>query len=129
MKKVSWIYVSQKVWRLFKVTTELDDDTDILLDTENIEVFFDLCKCLDAKCIFYSYVSQNKDSDELDKEKLIEHIKNFIDDELKDRYDPFGFNEDAIDLTVLLEKYDSRIEGIIETQKRLMNILKNLTVT
>ena len=26
----------------FKVTTELDDDTDILLDTEKLEVFFDL---------------------------------------------------------------------------------------
>ena len=92
----------------FKVTTELDDDTDILLDTEKLEVFFDLCKCLDAKCIFYSYTSQNKDSYELDKEKLIEHIKEFIDnDELKYRYDPFGFHEDAIELTVLLEKYDS----------------------
>lgn len=105
----------------FKVTTELDDDTDILLDTENLEVFFDLCKCLDAKCIFYSYTSQNKDSYELDKEKLIEHIKEFIDnDELKYRYDPFGFHEDAIELTVLLEKYDSKIDEIIEKQKRLL---------
>ncbi|MBQ8798393.1 MAG: hypothetical protein IJZ55_02370 [Lachnospiraceae bacterium] len=105
----------------FKVTTELDDETDIVLDTENLEMFFELCKYFDTKCVFYSYTVQNKDSYELDKEELIEHIKEFIDnDELKYKYNPFGFHDDVINSTALLEKYDSKIEEIIEKQKRLL---------
>ena len=48
----------------FKVTTELDE-TDIILDTKDINVFMELCKCYGAKCVFYSYVLQQKDDYEL----------------------------------------------------------------
>ena len=108
----------------FKVTTELDD-TDILIDTEDVNDFFDVCKCYGVKCVFYSYIQQTKENYELDKERLIKHIEEFVNSsDIRVRYNPFGFDDDVIDFEFLLEKYEARIEEIIEEQNKLMKNYK-----
>ncbi len=104
----------------FKVTTELDE-TDIILDTEDINVFIELCNCYGAKCVFYYYVLQQKDDYELDEDKLKHHIEDIINsDKIRYEYNFFGTNDDVIDVDYLLEKYLNRIDSIIEKQNELL---------
>lgn len=106
--------------KAFKVTTELDD-TDILLDTDDINVFLEVCRCYSITCVYYSYVEQMREAYEINKDQLMEHIEDFISsNEIRIRYNPFGFNDDAIELDSLLEKYECKIDEIIDRQSHLI---------
>lgn len=105
----------------FKVTTDLDYDTDIILDTEDISAFFELCECYGTKCIFYSFINQTKDAYELDKGNLISRLREQIDIEgIRYHYDPYGYNDEDIDFNALIEKYSFVIDEIIENQNDLL---------
>lgn len=104
----------------FKVTTELDE-TDIFLDTEDINDFFRVCECYGMKCVFYSYVQQTKETYKLDQEKIIWNIKEFIESEgIRNHYNPFGFADDVIDFDYLIDKYSAKIDEIVEKQNELI---------
>ena len=115
---------NEKGLKAFKVTTELDD-ADIQLDSDELDTFFEVCKCYDVGCVFYSYIQQTKEMYELDREKLVKHIEEFVNrDIIRVRYNPFGFDDDAIDVDVLVEKYEQKIDTIIKKQDKVFDDYK-----
>lgn len=120
--------------KAFKVLTELDD-TDILLDTEDINVFFDVCKCYDVEFIFYSYAELKEKDYILNKEIIMKSIQETINKEKTirnadsfnfdsnaisyNRFAPPKFDDDSLNLDHLLDKYNTKVDKIIENQNEL----------
>ena len=107
----------------FKVTTELDE-VDIILDTEDLNQFWNVCRCYGTKCIFYSYFFQTPENYILSKEVLLNHVEEFIrSSDLRQKYNPWGFNDDAFNPVDLINKYNNRIDQLIcKQQVSLKNI-------
>lgn len=106
----------------FQVTTELDEETDIILVSDDITEFFNICKIYNAKCVYYSCVKEGSKQVVFDKEKIMERIKNFISSEdMHTKYGSWVYDDyDAIDIPALLEKYSSKVDLLIQKQTTLM---------
>ena len=108
--------------KAFKVTTELDEETDIILDSDDITEFFDVCKSYDTKCVFYSCIKEEPESVLLDKANIMEWIKTFItSEELHVKYGSWTYDDsDVIDVSALIDKYSDIVDSLVQKQSALL---------
>jgi len=107
--------------KAFKVTSGLDEDTDIILDTEELEYLFEVCKCYDVKCLYYHFIMSSKEDFLLNRDKVQNHIDNMIS-ELGNEYNSFTtYDTINIDVNAVMEKYDEEIVELINKQNAELN--------
>lgn len=110
--------------KAFKATIGLDEETDIILDSDDITEFFDVCKSYDAKCVFYSCIKEEPESALLDKVNIMERIKTFVTSEdLHVKYGSWTYDDsDAIDVSALLDKYSDIVDSLVQKQSALLTV-------
>lgn len=107
--------------KAFKVMTGLDEDTDIILDTEDLENLFDVCKCYDAQCLYYHFIMSSKEDFLLNRDKFQTRIDDIIS-QIGKVYNSFTtYDVIHIDVSTLMEKYDDEIIKLINRQNNDLN--------
>lgn len=105
----------------FEVIEGLDLDTDIILNTDDIEEVFRLCRCYNEKAVFYSYTVDTNDNNLA--QKAIEQRVSVLVEEKSFAYNTRSWLNREItseDIDNAIEKHteDIRKIALIQTEER-----------
>ena len=96
----------------FDVLEGLDWDTDIILNTDDIEEVFRLCRCYNEKAIFYSYTVDTKEYDS-DVDNIKRKVKGLVEKK-SIAYTDSWFNRviNSEDIDEIVERHTDDIKRI-----------------
>lgn len=93
---------------------------DIVLDTEDIDEFIEICKTVKAEYVFYEYVPSSKKLFELERDLLADLPFTLTDEALEQYYDQLSPEVDADEASGrddIIEKYVKVLDETMAAQK------------
>lgn len=96
----------------FDTVTGLDWDTDIILNTDDIEEVFRLCKGFNEKVVFYAYTIDS-DKENSEPENVRKRIIHLVENNCRSyTYGWFSSSVTDEEIEELVDKYDQEIQAI-----------------
>ena len=101
----------------FETLTEYDEDTDILLATDDINEFIRFCTSFNINCIFYNLeLYEGKDVYKLDEKNILNEIKKHLNEIQCVFYNSKNYHMDNEEYEKLLSTYTEEIKKEVKLQ-------------